>query len=512
MNKSLRNKIADYITRMLLLTVAVIFAAATLLSLHARKVSARSEARDAFAGIRREINRQKADPEEVVPRFVPSNRSLVLLADAGDGEILASSDRSLAGKTLAEVGITLERALKGGKGFGARIEKNTYFCFFEAEGEQLLGYLIVKSGLYTGFVFTEFMLAVGLLAAAVFLYHCVTSYTDIHVMASLREINERLLRIERGDFEGSVEVHTSAEFSELCTHINDMIVSLTANNKKIAYVLDQTDDRIGIYDFSLQYMYLHFAGNVPEIFLLNRPGAQEAMKDCVAFRNFIMGLKRSPMEKFPFVYHVKVGEEEHYVRLEEFRENNVITGIVTDVTESVLRQLKIEAERDIDKLTGILNRRGMDSRLEKLFGWPDAVRHSAVVMVDADGLKEINDTYGHEAGDLYIKEIAKTLDRFGLQSRGSYVLSRNGGDEYVLFLYGYQDEEGLLADLADLADLSDKTEIGLEDGRSICLRFSSGACIRTDEIHYYGDLFKTADERMYANKKARKAKYGGVVR
>lgn len=64
-------------------------------------------------------------------------------------------------------------------------------------------------------------------------------------------------------------------------------------------------------------------------------------------------------------------------------------------------------ERDIDSLTGLYNRRGLDIQLSKLFEEPEKLGYCAMVMVDADGLKIINDTYGHEKGDIYLKKLLK---------------------------------------------------------------------------------------------------------
>lgn len=85
----------------------------------------------------------------------------------------------------------------------------------------------------------------------------------------------------------------------------------------------------------------------------------------------------------------------------------------------------------MDALTGLYNRRGLDARLERLFAEPEKLGHYAVVMIDADGLKGINDTYGHDKGDEYLRKIADTINAF---DPGNSLAARQGGDEFVLFL------------------------------------------------------------------------------
>lgn len=60
-------------------------------------------------------------------------------------------------------------------------------------------------------------------------------------------------------------------------------------------------------------------------------------------------------------------------------------------------------------MTGLYNRRGMEIKLKQLFEKPEKLGYSAIVMIDADGLKGVNDTYGHEKGDIYLKKIGQVI-------------------------------------------------------------------------------------------------------
>ncbi|MBQ9947478.1 MAG: GGDEF domain-containing protein, partial [Oscillospiraceae bacterium] len=191
---------------------------------------------------------------------------------------------------------------------------------------------------------------------------------------------------------------------------------------------------------------------------------------------------------------------EHYVKLDELSEENETLGIIIDVTEETVKRLQIEAERDIDLLTGLYNRRGLENRLEELFSDPVQLDCGAMIMIDADGLKEINDKYGHDKGDIYLKKIAEMLGTIG--SRNS-VTSREGGDEFVLFLYGYSDEKELLDDLDTLKYTQSNSSAQLGDDIIVPLNFSYGYSL-TEGHSDYRSLMKDADERMYESKRERK--------
>ena len=128
-------------------------------------------------------------------------------------------------------------------------------------------------------------------------------------------------------------------------------------------------------------------------------------------------------------------------------------------------------ERDIDALTGLYNRRGLEQKLAQLFATPNTLGYSALVMIDADNLKVINDTYGHETGDAYLRKISELIT--SMETRKS-VAARLGGDEFVLYLYQYQQEEALLEALHALDTIQEDCVASLNGEVTVPLRFSFG--------------------------------------
>src|ERR1700742_3277361 len=93
---------------------------------------------------------------------------------------------------------------------------------------------------------------------------------------------------------------------------------------------------------------------------------------------------------------------------------------------------ELTAEARIDPLTGLLNRRGLDERIEAELarGRRDG-GELAVVAVDVDHFKSINDQFGHDVGDRVLTWIAQTIGR---QTRASDLTARLGGDEFLIVL------------------------------------------------------------------------------
>ena len=112
----------------------------------------------------------------------------------------------------------------------------------------------------------------------------------------------------------------------------------------------------------------------------------------------------------------------------------------------------------------------------------------------------INDTYGHEAGDVYLKEISKLLTSLPISHS---VAARLGGDEFVLFWYQYDTEQELIDAVHTLKTIQNDSLTPLNDKVSVPLRFSFGYCLARENMDYH-DMMKEADKRMYQQKRRRK--------
>jgi len=152
-----------------------------------------------------------------------------------------------------------------------------------------------------------------------------------------------------------------------------------------------------------------------------------------------------------------------------------------------------------DPLTGLLNRRGLAEAMAREEG--RAMRFGtpiAVVVLDVDDLKAVNDTHGHAAGDQLLVGLGTALRT---RARAVDVVARYGGDEFVLLLVG-ADEAG--AD-AFLDEVHARTPIvRLIDGPVVPLQFSTGVALRAEGGSLQAAL-DLADQRLLAAKRQRRS-------
>ncbi|WP_227509875.1 GGDEF domain-containing protein [Acinetobacter sp. NCu2D-2] len=99
---------------------------------------------------------------------------------------------------------------------------------------------------------------------------------------------------------------------------------------------------------------------------------------------------------------------------------------------------KLKLDRQLDPLTGLLNRRGLDEHLERISAQP--IENHAILMADLDHFKAINDHYGHHVGDLVLQHISQI---FKQNIREQDKVSRVGGEEFVIILHNIHADAAL---------------------------------------------------------------------
>ena len=418
--------------------------------------------------------------------------------DKESGEIVGSTDLDIVGLEASAIGLDMNSIQKDADGFHARISGNLSFCVFEEIGQNYVGRITKVDDLYQRVPTTALWLFISLAIVIFFLAKAVVMYMNKYVVMKIDDVNEKLKSIADGNLKERVDIQSSIEFVKLSSYINSMVKSLLDNNKKMSYVLSKTNMHIGTYEYGNQARKVYYTENIPKILGIESDRLEELALSRDTFVALLDDIKTNSIQNEEGVY--KQGER--YIRLEEIRDDEEVFGVAIDVTVEIVKRMEIEKERDVDILTGLYNRRGLDKKLVDIFSQPEELGHSAILMIDADGLKGINDTYGHEKGDIYLKRIGQAISDIRMKNG---IVSRQGGDEFVVFLYGYDSKEQLMATIQELEFMQSNSFVMLNEDINVPLRFSMGYSLVNKEDDYQ-KLLKEADEKMYKNKMARKKK------
>ena len=169
----------------------------------------------------------------------------------------------------------------------------------------------------------------------------------------------------------------------------------------------------------------------------------------------------------------------------------------TDELEDALKKMQIMALTD--PLTTIANRRCFFDTMEKQFATlVCACRPISLVMIDVDRFKQINDTFGHEAGDKVLMEIAEIIKRY---SRENDLAARIGGEEFTVLLPGACSQEAMVVARRIQTAIASRN-FEMEGNQSISVTVSIGMCtLAQTPCLDRENLYNYADQALYHSKK-----------
>ncbi len=170
--------------------------------------------------------------------------------------------------------------------------------------------------------------------------------------------------------------------------------------------------------------------------------------------------------------------------------------LITDISERKLMEQKLEEMATHDFLTGLPNRVLLADRFTMAAALAQRNKASLAVMsLDLDKFKTINDTLGHEAGDQVLKTVSTRLAAI---IRASDTLARIGGDEFILVMQETKGREDATATAQRILDSF--AEPLLIDGHQVHLSTSIGIAVYPEDTEDLETLIKKSDAAMYYSK------------
>jgi diguanylate cyclase (GGDEF)-like protein/PAS domain S-box-containing protein len=168
-------------------------------------------------------------------------------------------------------------------------------------------------------------------------------------------------------------------------------------------------------------------------------------------------------------------------------------GIQNDISESMSHQSILEYQANHDALTGLPNRHLLNTRLQQAISAAKRSPHlMALVFVDLDHFKFVNDTLGHDVGDIVLTTIAKRLTSC---LRDADTAARSGGDEFLLILVDHESTESISAVIRRVLEVIAQPIIANE--QNLYITCSIGISLFSQDGDNASTLLKNADTAMY---------------
>lgn len=285
-------------------------------------------------------------------------------------------------------------------------------------------------------------------------------------------------------------------------------LELAVQAERARLISEITDEKIFEYDPHTDIMTLPAArgGSEPVVLrsfrvLVNRrDGGGNAEGSCAKAFDFMLSRPDGKTVDFHTDYFSDKDEWYRAVYRSIIGEDGLtarIVGRIYNITREREEQSRLLKKASEDPLTNLLNRSTLRSNIESfLSGEGQGVTH-AVIVLDIDDFKQVNDTYGHPFGDSVISDVARALS---VTFRTSDYVGRIGGDEFLAFLKK-TDREAALKKARELAKLISELA-GKEADAKITV--SGGVALYPDDAGSYMRLYLKADMALYEAKRAGK--------
>jgi len=347
---------------------------------------------------------------------------------------------------------------------------------------------------------------VGILAIALW------TVLRFSVLKPIAQLRNAITRVGRGDRSAKLPVLHHDELGLVSAVFNRMQDQLQATETRIRAVTDSVADAIitinehGIIDTVNPAAEQLFGYSARELIGNNinmlMPESERIQHDEYIARYLdtgdtnILGMTRELVGRrkngsvFPMdvaISEMVMGESRYFI------------GIMRDITERKEHMAQLEYQALHDSLTGLPNRVLLADRLEQAIRTANRERKQlALVIMDLDHFKEINDTLGHENGDRVLQDVAQRMKKV---LRSSDTVARLGGDEFAVLLPS--------ADVDHASQLSTKLLYVLEQpfelsGHTFLMGASIGISLFPDHGDDVGTLMRRADVAMYVAKRSRR--------
>lgn len=283
------------------------------------------------------------------------------------------------------------------------------------------------------------------------------------------------------------------EIDQLTEAIETLSKEVAESASKMAAILSAANINIGVFEYD-EEQDLVFCNNT----LFKMLGWKQENENCEyidrdKFYSKIMRLKDYIYDEENKIFYFPMEEGKWYHLTIVNNNKSQFIGVLEDITKETLEKEKIKHERDYDVLTNLFNQRAFRRTAEKALK-ENSSDIGAFIMWDLDNLKYVNDTFGHEQGDQYIRQFAVLLENF---DKKHTINARRSGDEFFTLLYGYSTKDEIRDNINQIREILKTSVLKVEGHPDIRIRVSGGVAWYPDDSSNLEELIRFADFAMY---------------
>lgn len=448
----------------------------------------------------RMLEAQRRNELGYIMNRIPVDKGSTLFAiDKESGEILSHSVQELVGEDMAVLGLTADNIWQFDEG-----------GFLNSSGEKMFYVIKEEGGIYLGEGKTRDILyeqrsKQSISVSAYLILTCLTMILVINLLMKrkivdgIHTIMEEITRITEGNLNTVVKVENNPEFKQLSSGINRMVEGIVEESGKVSRIIDSVDMQIGVFEIENDKKEVMTTAKLQEIMGWTDKDAERICADKERFIYILEKVMKRPLKGESDIYCLD-GEGQRWVKIQMSSQMRGQFGVVTDATRDVLAKIKIQHERDYDSLTGLCNIDTLKREAEVILESPD-IGAAAMIMLDLDNFKGVNDQYGHDWGDEYLRRCAALMKTLNGEMG---IAARRSGDEFCIFLHHYESRSEVMNRMEEFYKSVRQEQIEFPDGTRRSPGISAGVAWYGEALKTYGTLLKAADYALYDAKNSGK--------
>lgn len=322
------------------------------------------------------------------------------------------------------------------------------------------------------------------------------------VINGIHKILENLESITDGNLGTKVAVGGNREFEELSEGINTMVKSIIDLSDRISAIIDISGIPLAAFEYERGINHVFATSGLSGLLELPEQRAAELYKDCILFEQYIHSITSNPLKGEKDIY--QIGEDK-YLHIYLSESSDGYLGVLTDVSQDIQQKRKLHYENTHDPLTGLYKLGCFKELSAEILAKMDLGKAAAVVMIDLDYFKSINDTYGHDVGDHYLKTFSDIMKSMPEEH---FLPARRSGDEFCMLIFDC-DSRGQIVGLLDLFyEALGKNAVSLSGTQTKIISASCGFAIADcGQNNSMEEFLSHADEALYEVKRGKKGTY-----
>ena len=325
--------------------------------------------------------------------------------------------------------------------------------------------------------------------------------TKRKVVDGIHKIIEDLTEITNGNLDTQVSVEGNREFQMLSHGINKMVKSIVNISDRISIIIDISGIPLAAFEYERGVNHVFATSGLGKLLDIPTQKAEELYNNSALFDRYIHNVAKTPIDGEVNIFQIN---DSSYIRLHMTESAEGYLGVIMDATEYVKEKRKLHYENTHDHLTGLYKFPHFKQLAAEILKNMPEGRICAVVMLDLDYFKKINDTFGHDAGDSYLIGFSSVMHKM---PKTHFVTARRSGDEFCMMIYDCGEKSEIETFLNTFYETLGKSPVPLSNTYSKTISASGGFAWTSDSDADISELLSCADKALYEVKQNTKGCY-----